>query len=394
MPPALASFRPGRRLATAHIGLGPQGRFLLQALKPHVVPMALCDVDEARLHAATALVGPEAALDRDFRALLDRRDIEAVVIATPVHWHAIMAIEACLAGKHVLLEAPACRTLREGQELMRIARATARVVQVGVGGAQARAVHGRLTGTLPWPPEKAAPGPLRRATCRGHDNPQGGNPDGDAAPPPGLDWDRWLGPLPEMPYNPDRIHGGERWLIGIGGGNVLQQGAILFEAAFTPGQTKLPRRIAVQASGSPQITGLWDCPRALRAELRMEDTSQAITWVQDLAEQDGPEAAVECEGTGWTLRGCDTDATLDPGMETVPEDALPGATRWVKAVLEYQPDYPALERAVFGATLGILANLSYRTGRTLTWDAETGRFLNDPLADRLLHEPGRGTWRL
>lgn len=380
---AHAELRPVRRIATAHIGLGPRGVQLLRRLKPYVQPLALCDVDQSRRDAATAHVGPDAVLENDFRALLERSDIEGVVIATPVHWHGIMAIESCLAGKHVLLEAPACRTLRENMELLRVAKTTGRIVQVGIGGAQAAAAQGALGGMAP----------LRNAVCRGGENPCGGDPLRDGEAPPGLDWDRWLGPLPEMPCNRDRMHGNDRWILGVGGGQVLQQGAMLFEAAAAVGASRLPQRVTVEATGQPNLAGLWDCPRALRAELRFDDT-RTITWMQDLDEDALPEAVLDSGERTWTLRGCDDEVHVAPAPEAAVADSLSGAARWVKSVLDYQPDYAALERAVFGATLAILVNLSYRAGRALTWDGKSGRFVDDPYADRLIHEPGRGTWRL
>jgi len=123
--------RPGAndRIAIGHIGVGGMGTH-------HVQPdaVALCDVDANHLANAAKKVRGEPFLCKDYRELLDRKDVDAVIIATPDHWHAIQTVHACQAGKDVYVEKPTCRTIQEGQAMVNAARYYGRVVQVGAQG--------------------------------------------------------------------------------------------------------------------------------------------------------------------------------------------------------------------------------------------------------------------
>src|SRR5206468_4235149 len=134
----------------------------------------------------------------DFRRVLDRKDIDAVVIATPDHWHALITIMACQSGKDVYVEKPLALTIEEGRKMVEAARQYNRIVQVGTQQRSARHFAraaeivrggqiGRVTRVHTW--------------NYGNQSPDGiGNPP-DSDPPPGLDWDFWLGPAPKSSFN-------------------------------------------------------------------------------------------------------------------------------------------------------------------------------------------------
>ena len=123
--------RPGAndRIVYAHIGVGGMGQ-------SHVVPdaAALCDVDQNHLHEVAKRVKGTPFLTNDYRYILDRKDIDAVTIGTPDHWHALMTVHACQAGKDVYSEKPTCKTIQEGQAMVNAARSNKRVVQIGSQG--------------------------------------------------------------------------------------------------------------------------------------------------------------------------------------------------------------------------------------------------------------------
>lgn len=216
--------QPGanERLVTGHIGLGPRGRELLRRFKDVA---ALCDVDQRRLAEARTQF-PESTAStqavQDYRRVLERQDIDAVVIATPDHWHALMAIEACQAGKHVYLETPVARSLAEGNQLQRVVAETKRVVQVGgqgrsnpLGFAACQVIRAGLLGDITriecWhPPDLLPPAPSPRPA------------------PKELDWDLWLGPLKERAFDEQLFSGGWRFAPDIGGGELNGRGFHVF----------------------------------------------------------------------------------------------------------------------------------------------------------------------
>ena len=216
--------QPGanERLVTGHIGLGPRGRELLRRFKDVA---AVCDVDLRRL-AEVRTQFPEATASahavQDYRRVLERQDIDAVVIATPDHWHALMAIEACQAGKHVYLETPVARSLAEGSRLQQVVAETKRCVQVGgqgrsnpLGFAACQVIRAGLLGDIQriecWhPPDLQQPSQIAQPV------------------PKELDWNLWLGPLEERPYDEAMFSGGWRFAPDIGGGELNGRGFHVF----------------------------------------------------------------------------------------------------------------------------------------------------------------------
>ncbi|MHC4756145.1 MAG: Gfo/Idh/MocA family protein [Planctomycetota bacterium] len=184
---------PGRtganeRLTIGMIGVGGMGKGhlgnMIKFRQAGLVNIAaVCDVDEKRLAGAIELAGAEVEPYRDYRYILGRKDIDAVLIATPDHWHAVQAVHACEAGKHVFVEKPISVTIEEGKAIVAAAKRYKRVVQVGSQSRSAKPAHDACkyirNGML---------GKVHKVTCWHRLNPTGGtNP--DSAPPPELDWD-------------------------------------------------------------------------------------------------------------------------------------------------------------------------------------------------------------
>lgn len=353
--------RPGanERVVTGHIGVGAHGRALLQRLQTSAA--AVCDVDERHRNDGAAIAGPGVRLFNDYRALLDIRDIDAVVIATPDHWHAIQAIHACEAGKDVYLETPAVRLPGEMVQLLRAATWFGRVVHTGA----------------PTAPLPAAGTTTARVT--GPENPTGGAPEDDVAHPISLDWDRWLGPAPPRPYNPARAHYQWRWLLDTGGGQIRAAGAGLFTRALA---TLAPEgalgTVRVEATGKIPAEGIWDCPLGLEADFTLA-SGRKMYWVAEGTApaqlQFGDGAAPESTHGGDAL-------TLEEHLEA-----------WLQAVRLRDHDAVGLERACAAAVLGTLANTAAHLGRRLTWEPGTGA-IDDAQAARMLAFTGRGGYTL
>ena len=124
----LGQSSPSERILTGHVGLGGMGTGHLGFFRNNAA--ALCDVYEPHLERAAGIIGRYVPLYKDFRALLDQKDLDGVVIATPDHWHGVMAVMACEAGKDVYVQKPAASTIEEGRAMVRAAERCGRVVQV------------------------------------------------------------------------------------------------------------------------------------------------------------------------------------------------------------------------------------------------------------------------
>ncbi|MBA3485209.1 MAG: Gfo/Idh/MocA family oxidoreductase, partial [Pirellulales bacterium] len=218
-----ASDRP----VIALIGCGGQGRWIMGWAKQHADVAAVCDVDANRLRETQKAAGEKADTTEDYRRILDRKDVNAVLIATPDHWHTKIAIEAMLAGKDVYCEKPLTLTIDEGKQLCAVAKKTGAVFQVGT---QQRSDDSRRFLTAAALVRSGRLGKIKQVTCA-----IGGGESSDAipavSPPPELNWERWLGqtPLVDFRLQPDpyksRGHYEFRWWYEYSGGKLTDWGA-------------------------------------------------------------------------------------------------------------------------------------------------------------------------
>ena len=214
------------------IGVRSQGKVLgkLLAGMPDAHVAAICDVDQAQFASAVRdfeeLQGTKPRCESDFRRLLDDESIDAVVIATPDHWHAQIALQACQAGKDIYLEAPVTHTISEGDDLLAVTEDTDRVIQCGLqqrsGSHFQSAIDflqsgglGRVHLAKAWTVHRRKPIGVKK----------------DSQPPQSLDYEAWLGPAPKRPFNSNRYHHNWRWFWDYGSGEIGQWGAHLLDVA-------------------------------------------------------------------------------------------------------------------------------------------------------------------
>jgi predicted dehydrogenase len=201
------------------IGMRYQGTVITLKARAHGDVVAIADVDRHVREQARAGFGSTPKIFEDYRALLDRKDVDVVMIGSPDHWHVKMAIDACRAGKDVYVEKPISLTIQEGRRLCQVARETGRVIQVGSwqrSDARYRlAVEMVRAGRI---------GPLQKVTCATGPNPSGG-PFPERPVPGHLNWDLWLGQAPKVPYIEQRCHYTFRWWYEYAGGKVTDWGA-------------------------------------------------------------------------------------------------------------------------------------------------------------------------
>lgn len=201
------------------IGLRYQGSVITHKAKEHGDVVALADVDSQILEKAKAEFGGKARSFEDYRVLLERKDVDAVMIGTPDHWHTKMAIDSMVAGKDVYVEKPLTLTVDEGKLLTAVAKKTGRVVQVGSW--QRSDSRFRLAVELV---RQGRLGKLQRVDVVLDKHPTGG-PFAGRPVPKHLNWDFWQGQTAEVPYIPERCHYTFRWWLEYSGGKMTDWGA-------------------------------------------------------------------------------------------------------------------------------------------------------------------------
>ncbi len=223
---ALAATRAAganERVRLGFIGVGNRGDQVLDAFlkQPDAHVVAVSDLSQAYMDFASTKCGTSPKQFKDYRKLLDLRDLDAVVIATPDHWHALQTIQACQAGKDVYVEKPLSLCVAEGRRMVEAVRKHNRVCQVGI--------HRRSSAVCAEAAKFVRDGGLGKITVARafhiqNEWPNGiGNPP-DENPPADFDWEAWLGPAPKKPYNKNRTFYRFRWFYDYSGGQVTNFG--------------------------------------------------------------------------------------------------------------------------------------------------------------------------
>ncbi len=211
------------RTKVGFIGLGNRGDQVLDAFLQHkdAEVVAICDLYQPYLDFASEKIGTKPEQFKDYRKLLDRKDLDAVAIITPDHWHALQTIHACQAGKDVYVEKPLTLCVAEGRRMVDIAAQTKRIVQVGIQRMSSE--HCREAAELV---RGGAIGKVTAVRCFHVQNewPNGIGSPVDGQPPKELDWDAWCGPAPLRTYNKNRSFYRFRWFYDYSGGQVTNFG--------------------------------------------------------------------------------------------------------------------------------------------------------------------------
>lgn len=411
--------RPGAndRLTVAHIGVGGMGtnhlRDMVDRMKKGEVNIAaICDIDETRLADRSKIAGPQADVYRDYRRVLQRKDIDAVVIATPDHWHAVQMVHAAECGKHVYVEKPACCTIEEGKAMIRAARDHKVSVQVGSQGRsqhEAYLAHRYLA--------NGQIGEIQKVTCFHYPSPVDKKPVPDSAPPPELDWDLWLGPLRWRPYNRRYCHSTFRWILESGGGQIRDRGAHVMSCAMWWMGADGTGPVTVEAAGTSPAKGLWDSAVEMDVTYTFKNPDWVMTWNQHPDAGPPPEARGKGEpeitrpgygaiyhGTRGTFTHWGGDGGTWAERKARQWVPAPGAKEvyqspghkedWFKGIKTGKKTIMNIEAAVGVANLCILGNLSFILGRELHWDQEKQEIIGDQEARRMMGRPQRHPYHL
>lgn len=373
------------------VGCGGMGRANLRDFlkAPEVKVAALCDIDEGRIgeamqdleKARAATDSPVEQVDhyKDFRDLIDRNDIDVVIVGTPDHWHAYVATAACAAYKDVYCEKPVSHNVVEGRAMVDAARKYNRVVQVGTqqrsGSHFQSAVEQVRSGALgkvnvcrTWITSNVAPDGL-------------GNPP-DSDPPPGVDYDLWLGPAPKRPFNVNRFHYQFRWFWDYGSGLMNDWGVHLNDLILWGMDRIAPDSVQV-TGGRYVLTDNTDTPDTLEIVYDYGDFLHVYT-VRRVCRGGG----MHGKGHGMQFEGTDGILTLDRGgWYVTPEGSkeeprtpdaksgssdqhLPHVLNFLECVKTRNKPVSDVEIAHRSTTTCHLANIAFKVGRKINWDAE------------------------
>src|SRR5579871_5024516 len=222
---SMAARAANDKIGIGVIGLGGRGRDHLHyyAKLPDAKIVAVCDVNQAQTERAVQIVdklqGGKPAAYQDLRKMLESKDVDAVSVATPNHWHALSTIWACQAGKDVYCEKPACYNIHEGQRMLEVARQTKRMVQIGSQHRSEpfkiramQSLHDGVIGKVYLAKGLC----FKRRVSIGHKE--------DSPVPPGVNWDLFLGPAPLRPFNELRFKYNWHWFWDTGNGDIGNQG--------------------------------------------------------------------------------------------------------------------------------------------------------------------------
>jgi predicted dehydrogenase len=412
-PMALAVGRATASAATepcrlAFLGVGNRGGQLLDAFAGHADArvVALCDADLATAKAAAARLGGEVAVEQDFRRVLDRPDIDAVVIATPDHWHAIQTIMACESGKDVYVEKPLSVTIREGRRMVDAARRTGRVVQVGL--------HRRSSPHLASLAERVRDGLLGHVTVGRAYRTNNMAPDGigrgqPGDPPSTLDWNLWLGPRPWIDYRSTITPYKFRWWEPYSS-QVANWGVHYFDAIRWCTGDEAPRAVCA-LGGRYAVDDDRTVPDTL--EVIFEFPSGRLQVFGQYEASGAPALADEFElrGTLGTCLAGERGHTIQPerggqfqdrairmeGEEvrvqmTNRELTALHARNFLDCIRSRERPNADVETGHRSTTMALIANIAWAVGERLTWDADEERFVGSERANELLDYEYREPW--
>ncbi len=415
------------RVRLGLIGVGNRGSNLLNMTKEFADQRitAVCDVYEPLIDKAVEAAGTNPARYRDYRKLLESKDIDAAVIATPDHWHALMMIDACRAGKDVYVEKPLSLTVVEGRRMVEVAAETQRVVQVGI--------HRRSSPFCREAAEIVRSGELGHVTaarCGVALNmyPAGIGAPAEAEPPSDLDWDLYLGPAPRAPYNANRHLFLFRWFYDYAGGQLTDNGVHFLDLInWALGED---RPTAVTAMGGKYVLEdnrevpdtlnvLWQYPGGTLVSFT-QSSANGSPWTGKpdlLAEFRGTKATLYVYFGGWeivpegnTRMARPASGPMSPGSGGAYRDSYNAAAEAREGTGSADPRFHIrnfldciksratpncdVESAHRSTTVANIGTIAYRTGKHLAWDAEREEFPNDRAVNARLHYDYRSPWTL
>lgn len=404
------------RVRLGFIGLGNRGDQVLDAFLVHkdCEVVAVCDLYQPYLDFASHKIGGSPQQFKDYRSLLDRKDIDAVVIATPDHWHALQTIHACMASKDVYVEKPLSLCVMEGRRMVDAARKHERVTQVGL--------QRRSSSFCREAAELVRQGAIGKVTVARafhiqNEWPQGIGKPANSEPPAELDWDAWLGPAPKVPYNLNRSFYRFRWFYDYSGGQLTNFGVHYLNMIHWALGHDAP--LAVTAMGGKFVMEdnreipdtlevLWTYPGNTLVSFSQYNASSAPAGLKGgEIEFRGTKGTLYLQGSGYEIvpemvtpnefaARSPVDRNREKGWRTGAkplieakqgkgkQDTADHARNFLDCVRSRQRCHCDIETGHRDTSAALIGNIAHRTKSYLEWDGSTEQFTNHPSANRYL----------
>ncbi len=398
---------PSNRITIASIGVGGQGSYDTQGLMnvPEAQLVAVCDVDTAHREKAKKMVEDfytaknekdykGCATYNDFREVIARDDIDAIMCATPDFAHAIVCVAAAKAGKDIYCEKPLANSIPESRAVKDAVERYKRVLQTGS--------HERSRDNARYAAELVRNGRIGKLhTIRVNmpiDNHAPIGPQPEMPIPEGFDYEMWLGPAPSAPYTEKRCHFWFRYILDYSGGEMTDRGAHILDLAQLGNGSDHTTPISVEGVGEFPKEGLFNT--AMAYSFRFEYAS----GVQIIGESVGPRG-VKFEGDkGWIfihVHGGDLEASNPALLKEIigPDELQLGRSRghhadFVNCVITRGEPKAPVYVGHHTATMCHMCNIAMRRGKKLLWNPDTEQFTNDDEANRMLIPSMRAPWHV
>jgi predicted dehydrogenase len=413
------------RVRVGFIGVGNRGDQVLDAFLTHKDAdiVALCDLYQPYLDFAAKKVGGSPKLTKDYHEVLGNKDVDAVVICTPDHWHALQTVHACQAEKDVYVEKPLSLCVEEGRRMVEAARKHKRVTQVGLMRRSCDFCRDAAEFV-----RKGGVGEVTvaRAFHIQNETPKGiGNPPNED-PPKDFDWEAWLGPAPKVPYNKNRAFYRFRWFYDYSGGQLTNFGVHYLDLIHWALGHDAP--LAVTAIGGKYAIAdnreipdtlevLWQYPGNTLVTFSQFNCNAAPAGVRGgEVELRGTKGTVYINGAGWEVvpdalpdkefpartpidraqeRGYREGAkpVIDARKESGKVSDAAHARNFLDCVVSREPCNCDIETGHRDTTAALLGNIALKTKSYLEWDAKTEKITNNPAANKLLRYDYRAPYR-
>jgi predicted dehydrogenase len=419
-----------------YIGLGNRGDQVYQAFLEYgdCQTVAVCDLREDYMDFAVKRSRGATVKYKEYKKLLEDKNVDAVVIATPDHWHALMLVDACNAGKDVYVEKPLSRTVLEGRRMVETAERTKRVVQVGTNHRSYKAYREAAEFV-----RSGGIGHVTVARCfhivNEWPNGLGDVPDG---PPPGQwEWDQWLGPAPKVPYNRNRTYYNFRWFYDYSGGQLTNFGVHYIDVIrWCLGQDSPRSVVAVggkyagikdnrEIPDTMQVLWEFDGPTLVVFE-QYNANSASSSWPSSEIELRGTKGTLYFRGHGWEVvpqtiredytgyaggkgygnplnRGGSYSGTRKRAMEPrsvkgsdggEPANTVEHVRNFLDCIKTRGKCNADVLTGHLSTTATLIGNIAHKTRGFLEWDGRAERFTNHAGANKLLQYHYRVPYRL
>jgi predicted dehydrogenase len=396
---------PSDRINVGFIGVGGMGTSRLNGFLKHadMNPVAVCDLDSTRVDKAVERIktvrNMTPATFGDYRKLLESKDIDAVCVATPDHWHAMPLIHACKAGKDVFVEKPLSYSIGEGRAMVKAARANNRVTQMGNHIHNDLPNYRRVVELV----KSGAVGKIQRvAVWKTSENKGLGTPP-DGPAPKEFNYEMWLGPAPKRAYNPNRSHFNFRYYWDYSSGMFIDFWCHITDVVYWAMDLQAPK--FVSASGRRELTDdNAETPNFL--EVQYEYPGLNVVW--SLNPQGPP--GFENWGIGAAFQGTDGTIVTNYGEHKVfrkgkeatdfkrPDPTIPDSPGHLREFLDSIKSRKLTTCDVeYGHRLtkgGHLGTIAYRTGRRIEWNDATETIVGDKDAQKRVTRQYRKPWKL